>query len=29
MKEETAAKFFGMLKDVISSTREWKALVEK
>ena len=29
MKEETAQKFFGMLKDVISSTREWKALVEK
>jgi hypothetical protein len=26
MKEETAAKFFGMLKDVITSTREWKAL---
>ena len=29
MKEETAAKFFGQLKDVIGSTREWKALVEK
>jgi hypothetical protein len=29
MKEETAQKFFGMLKDVINSTREWKALAEK
>jgi hypothetical protein len=29
MKEETAQRFFNMLKDVISSTREWKALVEK
>jgi len=24
MKEETAAKFFGMLKDVINTTRDWK-----
>jgi hypothetical protein len=29
MKEETAAKFFGNLKDVINSTREWKALSDK
>jgi hypothetical protein len=29
MKEETAVKFFNNLKDVIGSTREWKAVIEK
>jgi hypothetical protein len=29
MKEETAVKFFNNLKDVIGSTREWKAVIAK